>query len=83
MHILKTPTFLRDNQPLSMNTVQAPLPVQNILAVYEQLKTRVSAALHTQLGDAARLGAQRQECSNLLSHINAVRLHYSPLFHYC
>lgn len=51
-----------------------PLAVQNIFAVHEQLKTRVSAALHTQLGDAARLGAQRQECANLLSHVHNVSI---------
>jgi hypothetical protein len=52
------------------NTQQ--LPLQTIQASYEELGMRVRTALRTQIGDAARLNAHRDECLRLMMQVQAV-----------
>jgi len=49
--------------------IPAPLQVQNIRATYAELGRRVHIALHTQIGDVARLDVQRIECFQMLGYI--------------
>jgi hypothetical protein len=62
--------------PFSMAMAASPI-FDNIILAYHALGYRVERALQTQLGDAARLGAHRADCSNLLSDINLVCLNLS------
>ena len=48
------------------------LPAASILAAFEELKKDVAAALHTQLGDAARLEVHVQACHRLLEQVQLV-----------
>ena len=50
-----------------------PLQVQTIRATYAELGRRVHVALRTQIGDAARLNAQRVECFQMLGYVEQVR----------
>jgi hypothetical protein len=49
------------------------LPFATIAAAFVLLKDNVHVALHTQLGDAAQLQAQINECGQLLVQITQVR----------
>ena len=48
------------------------LPLQTIQASYEELGVRVRTALRTQIGDAARLNAHRDECLRLMMQVQTV-----------
>ena len=48
------------------------LPLQTIQASFEELGNRVRTALRTQIGDAARLNAHRDECLRLMMQIQTV-----------
>jgi len=48
------------------------LPMQTIRLAYEELCLRVNTALRTQIGDAARLKAHRDDCLYLMAHVHTV-----------
>ena len=48
------------------------LPLQTIQASFDELGSRVRTALRTQIGDAARLNAHRDECLRLMMQIQTV-----------
>ena len=48
------------------------LPLQTIQASFDELGSRVRTALRTQIGDAARLNAHRDECLQLMMQIQTV-----------
>jgi hypothetical protein len=49
-----------------------PLPFTTITAAFNYLKHDVQVALHTQVGDAARLDEQIRICTNLQRYITQV-----------
>jgi len=49
------------------------VPRENIRGVYNMLGQRVSRALQTEIGDAARLHAHREDCLRLLENVQQVR----------
>jgi hypothetical protein len=49
-----------------------PLPLQTITRAFDLLKHDVQAALHTQMGDPARLQEQIQACDRLQAQITMV-----------
>lgn len=48
------------------------IPVQNTLDAYRVLQTEVERALHTQIGDAARLLYHRRRCIDVLNTAHQV-----------
>ena len=50
------------------------LLLQTIQASYEELGMRVRTALQTQIGDAARLNAHRDECLRLMMQVQTVSI---------
>ena len=50
-----------------------PIPLHTIRAAFTELGRSVGIALRTQMGDAARLGVQRQDCIRLLALTEQVR----------
>jgi hypothetical protein len=66
----------------NMDTAQQrthPVPIQTIRAAYTEIGRRVNIALRTQVGDAARLREQRQECLRLLTLVGQVS-HSCPCY---
>jgi hypothetical protein len=57
---------------MAADVPQEAMQMQNIRLAFEDLGTRVNQALRTQIGDAARLNAHRDECLRLSIHIHAV-----------
>jgi hypothetical protein len=57
---------------LQMDGRHIPLPLATITAAFNHLKHDVEVALRTQLGDAVRLKAQIQVCSQLRTQIAMV-----------
>jgi hypothetical protein len=49
-----------------------PLPLQNIILAFNQLKDDVHVALLTQLGDAPRLQLHVEACQQLQNDIDSV-----------
>lgn len=49
-----------------------PLQVSNIFQAFELLKSDVLRACRTQIGDAARLGEQRDACDRLFATVTQV-----------
>lgn len=58
-----------DGDPIAL----IPIPLETIRAGYNELGRLVSVALHTQQGDAARLGERRRDCLHLLQLCHQVR----------
>lgn len=56
------------------------IPIQTIRAAYTEIGQRVNIALRTQIGDAARLGAQRNECLRLLTLVGQASHYMSHLY---
>lgn len=56
----------------SVYLTHLPLPLQNIICSFNQLKDDVRVALLTQLGDAARLQLHVQVCQQLRADITQV-----------
>ncbi|KAH9831803.1 uncharacterized protein C8Q71DRAFT_714853, partial [Rhodofomes roseus] len=54
--------------------------VHNIRSAYYVLCDRVTTAVHTQLGDAARLAQQREEVLRLMAEAEPVRINHVALF---
>jgi hypothetical protein len=55
-----------------MNHPNPPLQLQSIRAAVKEVGDRVHQALRTQIGDVARLGAQRNECLRLMVTVQQV-----------
>jgi hypothetical protein len=53
----------------------AHLPVNTIRMAFQEQGRRVTTALRTQIGDAARLGECRLECIRLMNLVEQVRSH--------
>lgn len=58
---------------------QLPLPLQNIIIAFDELKDQVRVALLTQLGDAARLQVQIHSCEQLRDQIDMVRISFHSI----
>lgn len=56
----------------SFELERLPLPLQNIILAFNQLKEDVRVALLTQLGDAARLQLHVEACEHLKNDITLV-----------
>jgi len=54
--------------------MSAHLPLDTIRIAYRRLGDQVNVALRTQIGDASRLGASRDDCLRLLQVIQQVCL---------
>jgi hypothetical protein len=64
---------------MSIDMDQLPLPLQNIIRAFDELKDQVRVALLTQLGDAARLQVQIHSCEQLRHQINMVCISFIQL----
>jgi hypothetical protein len=57
--------------------VQTSLALHTIRLAYRELGSRVNRAIHTQVGDEARLNEQAGDAHRLMTALQVVQVHFS------